>query len=121
VTETIEAIEEDLIDNLTQQITGNYTIKVEGTPGLYFTGKYRTIFYDVDPDTYVIDLTLSDFPVEGHIPEEYTFEAMSVAVLFQKQTDNETLLSAELWKDGVLQDSASTTNTWGTVFLAGGP
>ena len=117
----VEAIEQDVIDNIFQQSMGNYTIKVSGTVGLYFTGEYTGIIYDVDPDTYVIDYTFNEFPVEGQVPEEYTFEAMAAAVFFQKQTGDETLLRVELWKDGVLQDSASTTNPWGAVFVAGGP
>ena len=117
----VEAIEQDVIDNVIQQAKGNYTIKVSGTVGLYFTGEYEGIIYEVDPDTYVIDYTFNEFPVEGQVPEEYTFEAMAAAVFFQKQTSDETLLRVELWKDGVLQDSASTTNPWGAVFIAGGP
>ena len=116
-----EAIEQDVIDNMIQQATGNYTIKVGGTVGLYFTGEYEAYFYEMDPHTYVIDYTFSEFLVEGQVPAEYTFEAMAAAGFFQKQAGDGTLLRVEIWKDGVLQDSASTTNPWGAVLAAGGP
>jgi hypothetical protein len=115
-----EAIEQDVVDQITQQTTGTYTIKVGGTAGLYFTGEYRAYFYEVDPDTHVVDYTFSEFLVEGQVPEEYTFEAMVAGGLFQKQTGDGTLLRVEIWKDGVLQDSASTTDPWGAVMVAGG-
>jgi len=117
----VKAMEQDVIDNIIQQATGTYTIKVGGTTGVYFTGEYRGIIYDVDADTYVIDYTWNEFPVEGQVPAEYTFEAMAAAVFFQKRTGDGTLLQVEIWKEGVLQDSASTTNPWGAVFVAGGP
>jgi len=117
----IEAYEQDVIDNIIQRATGNYTIKVSGTVGLYFTGEYEAYFYEVDPDTYGLYYTFSEFPVEGQVPAEYTFEAMVALGFFQKLTGDETLLRVEIWKDGVLQDSASTTDPWGAVMAAGGP
>ena len=116
-----EAIEQDVVDQITQQTTGHHTIKVGGTVGLYFTGEYKAYFYEVDPDTHVVDYTFSEFLVEGQVPEEYTFEAMVAGGGFQKQTGDGTLLRVEIWKDGVLQDSASTTDPWGAVMAAGGP
>ena len=115
-----EAIERDVSDHIHQQATGNYTIKVGGTPGLYFTGEYRVNFYVYDPDTDSYDYMTDLYSVGGQVPEEYTFEAMVAGGLFQKQTGDATLLRVEIWKDGVLQDSASTTNPWGAVMVAGG-
>ena len=117
----VEAVEQDVINNVLQQAEGTYTIKVGGTPGLYFAGHYQAITCDVDPDTYVIDYTYDYFHVEGQVPQEYTFEALSGAAFFQKQSDDETMLKAEIWKDGILQDSASTTNSWGALLVIGGP
>ena len=115
-----EAIEQDVVDNIHQQATGNYTIKVGGTVGLYFTGEYRVNFYVYDPDTDSYDYITDLYSVGGQVPEEYTFEAMVAGGLFQKLTGDETLLRVEIWKDGVLQDSANTTNPWGAVMVAGG-
>jgi len=116
-----EAMEQDVIDNIMQQATGNYTIKVSGTVGLYFTGEYEAYFYELDPNTYTLYYTFSEFPVEGQVPAEYTFEAMVAGGFFQKLTGDETLLRVEIWKDGVLQDSASTTDPWGALMVSGGP
>ena len=116
-----EAIEQDVIDNIIQQATGNYTIKVGGTPGVYFTGEYIARFFEGDLQTQEIDWTTVSYSVEGQVPEEYTFEAMTAGGGFQKLTGDGTLLRVEIWKDGVLQDSASTTDPWGAVMAAGGP
>lgn len=116
-----EAIEQDVIDNIIQQATGTYTIKVGGTVGLYFTGEYRVNFYVFDPDTGSLDYITDLYGVEGQVPAEYTFEAMAAGGVFQKLTDDATLLRVEIWKDGVLQDSAETTHPWGAVMAAGGP
>lgn len=112
---------QDVIDKITQHTTGTYTIKVGGTAGLYFTGEYRVNFYEYHSDTDTWDYITNLYTTEGVVPEEYTFEAMVAGGLFQKQTGDETLLRVEIWKEGVLQDSASTTDPWGAVMVAGGP
>jgi hypothetical protein len=111
----------DVVDNVTKHTTGTYTIKVGGTVGLDFTGEYQVNLYAYDPDTDSFNYTADSYSVEGQVPAEYTFEAMVAGGLFQKQTGDETLLRVEIWKDGVLQDSASTTDPWGAVMVAGGP
>jgi hypothetical protein len=117
----VEGIIQDVVDNMTQQTTGTYTIKVGGTNGLYFTGEYMARFFELDPYTWEMDYTTTYYNVEGQVPEEYTFEAMQAGGVFQKLTGDETLLRVEIWKDGVLQDSADTTDPWGAVMAAGGP
>jgi hypothetical protein len=117
----VEGITQDVIDNLTQHATGDFTIKVDGTDGLYFTGEYIARFFEGDPQTGEMEWTTVSYSVEGWVPEEYTFEAMAAAGAFQKQTGDETLLRVEIWKDGVLQDAASTTAPWGATMVAGGP
>ena len=117
----VEGITQGVIDSITQQATGTYTIKVAGTEGLNFTGEYRVNFYVFDPDTDSFDYTTDLYSVGGQVPEEYTFEAMVAGGLFQKLTGNETLLRAEIWKDEVLIDSANTTDPWGAVMVASGP
>jgi len=116
-----EQITQDVLDNVSQHATGDYTIKVGGTAGLDFTGEYKVFFYTFDPDTYSWDYVSDPYSVEGEVPAEYTFEGMVARGLFQKLTGDETLLRVEIWKDGVLQDSASTTDPWGAVMVAGGP
>jgi hypothetical protein len=98
-----------------------YTIKVGGTAGLYFTGEYQVNFYEYDSHTDSWDYIPNSYSVEGQVPAEYTFKAMVAGGMFQKQTDDGSLLSVEIWKDGVLQDSDSTTSPWGAVMVAGGP
>jgi len=117
----VEAMEQDVIDNIIQQATGTYTIKVGGTAGVYFTGEYEVWFLHYDPDTDTLDYIANYYTTEGQVPAEYTFKAMVAGGMFQKETDDRALLSVEIWKDGVLQDSASTTNAWGAVMVAGGP
>ena len=116
-----EQIAQDAVDKIIQHTTGTYTIKVGGTPGLYFTGKYDVDFYEYHVDTDSWNYTYNRYKLEGEVPAEYTFEAMVAGGMFQKQTGDQTLLKVEIWKDGVLQDSASTTDPWGAVMVAGGP
>ena len=117
----VEGITQGVIDNITQQATGTYTIKVSGTEGLNFTGEYLARFFEMNPDTGTIDYSTNSYSVEGQVPREYSFEGMTAGGLFQKQTGNETLLRVEIWKDEVLIDSANTTGPWGAVMVAGGP
>jgi hypothetical protein len=116
-----ERIAQDAVDKILQHTTGTYTIKVGGTPGLYFTGEYKVEFdvYHVDTDSW--NYTANWYNAEGQVPAEYTFEAMVAGGMFQKQTGDGRLLRVEIWKDGVLQDSASTTDPWGAVMVVGGP
>jgi hypothetical protein len=116
-----EQITQDTLDKIAQHTTGTYTIKVGGTAGLYFTGEYQVNFYAYDPDTDIWDYIPNSYTVEGQVPAEYTFQGMVAGGMFQKQTGDGTLLKAEIWKDGVLQDSDSTTDPWGAVMVAGGP
>lgn len=116
-----EQITQDVIDKLTQHATGTYTIKVGGTAGLYFTGEYQVNFYEYHSDTDSWDFNWNSYSVQGQVPAEYTFEAMVAGGMFQKQTGDGTLLRVEIWKEGVLQDSASTTDPWGAAMVAGGP
>ena len=112
---------QDVIDKITQHAMGTYTIKVGGTAGLYFTGEYQVNFYEYHSDTDSWNYTPNTYSTEGQVPAEYTFKAMVAGGMFQKQTDDGRLLRVEIWKDGVLQDSASTTDPWGAVMVAGGP
>jgi hypothetical protein len=116
-----ERIAQDAVDKIIQHTTGTYTIKVGGTAGLYFTGQYEVDFYEYHVDTDSWNYTTNRYNTKGQVPAEYTFEAMVAGGLFYKGTDDGSLLRVEIWKDGVLQDSASTTDPWGAVMVAGGP
>jgi hypothetical protein len=117
----IERTTQDIIDRVTQHTTGTYTIKVGGTDGLHFTGGYQVNFLEYDSATGSLNMTANSYTTEGVVPREYTFKAMVGMGFFQKQTGDGTLLKVEIWKEGVLQDSASTTDPWGAVMVAGGP
>jgi hypothetical protein len=108
----------DIIDGY----TGNFTVKVGGTVGLDFMGEYEAWFFHYDPDTGGIVYTKDSYNVEGQVPQEYTFEAASTAVIFQKRTDDWwTTLEVEVWRDGVLLARRETTDPWGVVWaIAGG-
>ena len=116
-----ERITQDWVDKITLHTTGTYTIKVGGTAGLYFTGEYEVWFLHYDPDTDTWDVIANSYTTEGQVPAEYTFKAMVAGGFFQKQTGDGRLLRVEIWKEGVLQDSAQTTDPWGAVMAAGGP
>ena len=118
----VEGILQGVADNIIQQATGTYTIKVcSNTTGLNFTGEYSVYFCEWNSDTEKIDYSKDSYSVEGQVPKEYSFEGMTAGGLFQKQTGNETLLKVEIWKDEVLIDSANTTDPWGAVMVAAGP
>ena len=116
-----QQITQDMIDKITLHATGTYTIKVDGTAGLYFTGEYEVWFLHYDPDAESWDYVANSYSLEGQVPAEYTFKAMVAGGMFQKQTGDGRLLTVEIWKEGVLQDSAQTTDPWGAVMAAGGP
>ena len=112
---------QDVVDDVTENTIGNYTIKVGGTIGLRFAGEYQVNLYSYDADTDSFESFPRSYSVEGEVPAEYTFEGMVARGLFQKLTDDATLLAVEIWKDDVLQDSASTADAWGAIMVAGGP
>lgn len=117
----IEGVINSRFNALIQDATGNYTIKVGGTVGLNFTGEYEAWLFHFKPDTQSIVYTKESYIVEGQVPVEYTFKGASTAVIFQKQTDDYSLLSVEVWKDEVLLESYETTAPWGHVWIMTGP
>jgi hypothetical protein len=117
----IEGIINSRAKAIIQDYMGNYTIKVGGTAGLNFTGEYEAWLFHYNPDPRSCVYTKDSYIVEGQVPEEYTFEAASTAVFFQKQTDDWwTTLSIEIWRDDVFVARRETTDPWGFVWVIAG-
>jgi len=112
----IEGVINNKVNTLIQDSTVNYTIKVGGTVGLNFTGEYEAWLFHFEPDTQSLVYTKESYIVEGKVPEEYTIKCFATAVIFQKQTGDYSLLSVEIWSDGVLLTRQETTDPWGAVW-----
>ena len=105
------------IGELLKTLTSTYTIKVDGTAELNFSGEYMVMTTDYDPENRVASFSSDPILVEGQVPKQYTVtDVISVAGMFQKQTEEGTL-RVEIWKGGVLIDSAETTDPWGAVLV----
>lgn len=114
-----EGIINSMISDMMEKLTGNFTIKVGGTDGLNFTGEYEVWFLHYDPDTESIVHTKDSYTIEGQVPEEYTFESNAAAAIFQKRTDDYSLLRLEIWRDEVLLAWRETTDPFGVVWVNG--
>jgi len=112
----IEGVINDKVNAIIQDSTGNYTIKVGGTVGLNFTGEYEVWYLHFEPDTQSLVYTKESYTVEGQVPEEYMLKGFATTVIFQKQTGDYSLLSVEIWGDGVLLNRRETTDPWGAVW-----
>ena len=112
----IEGIINIRAKDMLEGFTGNYTIKVGGTAGLNFTGDYEVWFFHFDPGPQRLVYTKDSYVVEGQVPEEYTLKGFATVVIFQKQTGDYSLLSVEIWSDGVLLNRRETTDPWGAVW-----
>ena len=117
----IEGIINSRFDALNEDVTGNFTVKVGGTVGLNFTGEYEGWLYHWQPDTQSLVYTKESHIVEGQVPVEYTFKGATAQVIFQKRTSDYSLLTVEVWKDGVLLESLETTDPWGSVWVGTSP
>jgi hypothetical protein len=107
---------EDTIEDALEGLSAEYTIKVGGTVGLNFSGRYVVVNAAYDPDTYV-GFSTDSYDVSGNVSEQYTVEdAISVGGMFQKQAVNGTL-EVEIWRGGELIDSDETTDPWGAVLI----
>ena len=107
---------EDTIEDALEGLRADYTIKVGGTAGLNFSGRYVVVSAAYDPDTYVVFSTDS-YDVSGNVSEQYTVEdIISVGGMFQKQAVNGTL-EVEIWRGGELIDSDETTDPWGAILV----
>lgn len=107
---------EDTIEEALEGLRADYTIKVGGTEGLNFTGRYVVVTAAYDPDTYV-GFNSTSYDVSGNISRQYTVEdAISVGGMFQKQAVNGTL-EVEIRSSGDLIDSGATTDAYGAVLV----
>ena len=112
----VESMIEDQITEALEGLSSTYTIKVGGTAGLNFSGRYVVASAAYDPETWVA-FSSDSYDVSGNVSEQYTVEdAISVGGMFQKQAVNGTL-EIEIWRGGELVDSASTTDPWGAVLI----
>ena len=116
----IDRIIEQRADDMLQEYTTTYTIKVGGTVGLNFTGEYEVWFFHFDPDTQSLSYSKDSYSVEGQVPEQYTFEGMVTVVMFQKRTDCAGLLEIKIWGDEVWMAQRETTDPWGAVYAVVG-
>jgi len=106
----------DTIESMLAQFTVTYTIEVGGTEGLNFSGRYVVITQEYDPVKIVISNSRS-YNVSGNVPAEYVIEnAVSVAGMFQKKSEEGTL-EVKILEGEELVDSANTSDAWGAVLV----
>lgn len=111
-----------MIQSMLEEMTATYTINVTGSTGMNFTGEYRLATATFDEENS-LKFSTDSFNVSEVIPPqgyvEYTAsDVMSIAGMFQKQSDEDALLRVELWRDGVLVDEAQTELPKGAVLVA---
>ncbi len=112
----VESMIEDQITEALEGLSSTYTIKVGGTAGLNFSGRYVVASAAYDPETWVA-FSSDSYDVSGNVSKQYTVEdVISVGGMFQKQAVNGTL-EVEIWRGGELIDSAMTTDPWGAVLV----
>jgi hypothetical protein len=112
----IKGVTDVTIEEVLKALTSTYTIKVDGTDELNFSGEYMVVTTDFDTENRVA-FSSDPIPVEGQVPKQYRVtDATAVAVMFQKQ-DEEGTLRVEIWRGGDLIDSAETTDPWGAVLV----
>jgi len=112
----VESMLEDQITEALEGLSSTYTIKVGGTTGLNFSGRYVVASAAYDPETWV-DFSSDSYDVSGNVSQQYIAEdVISVGGMFQKQAVNGTL-EVEIWKGSTKVDSAVTTDPWGAVLV----
>jgi hypothetical protein len=106
----------DTIESMLAQFTANYTIEIDGTEGLNFSGEYVVVTQEYDPVNFVVSYSYS-YNVSGTVPAQYTDEnAISVVGMFQKKNEEGTL-DVRILQGEDLIDSASTSDPWGAVLV----
>lgn len=128
----IESMIKNVIGEMVEGLAATYTIKVisgvgVNATGLNVTGEYMVVHMEFDPDTDTMEFISESFSVTlTEIPEgdyiEYTFtDAIAASAMFQKRTDDETLLRVEIWRGADLIDWEETTQPWGAVLVVAYP
>ena len=112
----VESMLEDQITEALEGLSSTYTIKVGGTAGLNFSGRYVVASAAYDAETWVV-FSSDSHDVSGNVSQQYIVEdVISVGGMFQKQAVNGTL-EVEIWKGSTKVDSAVTTDPWGAVLV----
>jgi len=107
---------QNTIEQALAELRADYTIKVDGTGGLNFTGRYVVVTAAYDPESYVA-FSSDSYDVSGNVSKQYTVEdAISIGGMFQKLSEEGTL-AIEIWRGGELVDSDETTDPWGAVLV----
>jgi hypothetical protein len=109
-------IMKDTIESMLAGLTVTYTIEVGGMEGLNFSGRYVVVTEEYDPINLVASNSHS-YNVSGNVPAQYIAEnAVSVAGMFQKKSEEGTL-EVKILKGEELVDSANTSDTWGAILV----
>ena len=112
----VEDMLKDTIETMLAGITVNYTIEVDGTEGLNFSGRYVVVTQEYDPVNFMASNSYS-YDISGNVPAQYTAEnAVSVAGMFQKKSEEGTL-EVKILKGEELIDAANTSDAWGAVLV----
>ncbi len=128
----IEGMVRDVVDEILDDMTTTYTIKVisgvgVNATGLNVTGEYTVVSVEFDPDTDSMDFVSQSYPVShteiaaGEHIEFTVDDALAVSAMFQKKTGDETALTAEIREGEVLVDSEETVEPWGAVLVTAFP
>lgn len=106
----------DTIESMLTGLTATYTIEVDGTEGLNFSGEYVVVTQEYDPVKFVASNSHS-YNVSGNVSAQYTVEnAISVVGMFQKESEEGTL-EVKILQGEELVDSANTSDPWGAVLV----
>lgn len=113
----VQSTIQSTIENALAGVSANYTIQVTDTEGFNFTGRYVVVTAQYDPTNYVaISSTPNDVDLEN-VSKEYTvLNAVEVGAMFQKLSENGTLV-VEILKGGVVVASDTTTDPYGAVLV----
>lgn len=112
----VEEMLKDTIESVIAGLTVNYTIEVGGTEGLNFSGRYVVVTQEYGSVNFVASNSHS-YNVSANVPAQYTAEnAVSVAGMFQKKSEEGTL-EVKILKGEELVDSANTSDAWGAVLV----
>ncbi len=128
----VEGMIRDVVEEMLEDMTTTYTIKVisgvgVNATGLNVTGEYTVVTVEYDADTDSMEFVSESYTVltteigAGEYMEIEVLEALAVSAMFMKKTGDETALTVEIWEGGVEIDSEETTEPWGAVLVTAFP